>query len=251
MFLGILGVGHLATTIVSGLLRSGFDAKNIILSPRGKVKELSDLYGIRIATDNASLVDMADVVLLAVRPMDAAKSTKGLPWRKEQIVISACAGVAIENIPVVPARVVRAMPLTAAAINASPTACFPPIPDAVAILKHLGPVIALASEADFEVATVNAAVYGWVQDLIRQTTEWCTEKGLSEPTARQLIANTFIAAGRLIDEKPDPVSQLLSELVTPGGITELGLNILSDGGQPAIWRDASEAVLSKLTEKPE
>ncbi|MBK3745956.1 NAD(P)-binding domain-containing protein [Paraburkholderia aspalathi] len=249
MIIGILGVGHLASTIIAGLLQSGIAPQNIILSPRGKGSELSALYGISVATDNASLVDHSDLVLLCVRPADAVMAVAGLPWRSEQILITACAGIAINCFTAAPARIVRAMPLTAAEINASPTACFPSIPEATAILERLGPVILLESEADFEVATVNAAVYGWVQDLIRQTIEWSVEKGLDEQAMRGLIAGTFVAAGRLINEKPEPIKQLLSELVTPGGITELGLEVLAAGGQSDVWHDACNAVLLRLTEK--
>lgn len=249
MIFGVLGVGHLATVIISGLISSGFEVENVLLSPRGKSQELSDFYGISIASDNKDLINRADVVLVAVRPLDAISSVKGLPWRENQVIINVCAGVSIAALPVKPARVVRAMPLTASEINASPTVYYPNLPEATAILKHLGPVIPLICEADFEVATVNAAVYGWVQDLIRQTTDWCIEKGLSQAIARQLVANTFVAAGRLIAEKPEPIEQLLSELVTPGGITELGIKVLSEKGHPNIWRDASEAVLKKLLQE--
>ncbi|QWK80559.1 pyrroline-5-carboxylate reductase family protein [Ochrobactrum sp. BTU1] len=246
MIFGVLGVGHLAKVIISGLIGSGFKANDILLSPRGKAQEVSSLYGISIASDNRDLVDRADIVLVAVRPSDAINALEGLPWRENHVVISVCAGISISALPVIPAKVVRAMPLTASEINASPTACYPDNLEAAAILNLLGPVIPLTSEADFEVATVNAAVYGWVQDLIRQTTEWCSEKGLSHTIARKLVANTFVAAGRLIAEKPEPIEQLLKELVTPGGITELGINVLSKKGHPIIWRDASEAVLTRL-----
>lgn len=246
MIFGILGVGHLAKVIISGLIGSGFKADDILVSPRGKAQEVCSLYGISIASDNRDLVDRSDVILVAVRPFDAINSVDGLPWRENHVIINVCAGVSIDALPVNPARVVRAMPLTASEINASPTVCFPDLPEATAILRHLGPVIPLTSEADFEVATVNAAVYGWVQDLIGQTTDWCSEKGLNQATARRLVANTFVAAGRLIAERPEPIEQLLSELVTPGGITELGIKVLSEKGHPIIWRDASEAVLEKL-----
>lgn len=249
MILGVLGVGHLAKVIISGLISSGFKPNNILLSPRGKAQEISSLYGISMALDNRDLVDRSDVIFVAVRPSDAINSVEGLPWRESHVIINVCAGISIDALPVNPARLVRAMPLTASEINASPTVCYPDIPEATAILRHLGPVIPLTNEADFEVATVNAAVYGWVQDLIRQTTDWCIEKGLSQAIARQLVANTFVAAGRLIAEKPEPIEKLLSELVTPGGITELGIKVLSEKGHSNIWRDASEAVLKKLLQE--
>jgi pyrroline-5-carboxylate reductase len=249
MVIGVVGVGHLATAILAGLLRAGVPRGDLLLSPRGKARAFSEQEGVALAADNRDLVERSDIVLLAVRPAAAAEAVAGLPWRAGQVMISVCAGVLLEKLSVSPAHGVRAMPLTAAEINASPTACFPPHPVAVALLERLGPVVALQSEADFEVATVNAAVYGWAQHLIRVTTDWSAAQGPDAQTMRRLIALTFVAAGRLIAEKPDSMESLVAELVTPGGITELGLNILSVGDQPETWRRACAGVLARLTGK--
>lgn len=246
MIIGILGVGHLASALLAGLTRSGLPAETIVLSPRGKAKELAALYGMRIAADNRELVEKSDVVVLAVRPADAAHAVLGLPWRPGHVVISVCAGVPLTCLSVTPARLVRAMPLTAAEINASPTVFFPDVREARQVIERFGPAIALGSESDFEIATVNAAIYGWAQDLIRQSVDWCAAKGADGDTMRQLLALTFVAAGRLIAEKSLPMDVILRELVTPGGITELGLTTLANGGQPAVWQEACEAVLARL-----
>jgi pyrroline-5-carboxylate reductase len=249
MILGILGVGHLASAILAGLHRSGM-TDTILLSPRGKALEMAEKYKLEICQDSMDLVSRADVVLLAVRPADAAKAVSGLPWRENQVVVSVCAGVPMSDLPAAPARLVRAMPLTAAEINASPTVFFPDIAEARKLIEHLGPAIALRSEQQFEVATVNAAIYGWAQDLIRLSAEWCADKGIDAQTMRRLVAQTFVAAGRLITEKDQAMEDMLTELVTPGGITELGLKVLADSGQPEAWQAACEAVLSKLTGEP-
>ncbi|PWJ93398.1 pyrroline-5-carboxylate reductase [Mesorhizobium loti] len=246
MIVGILGVGHLAASMLAGFLRSGLDPAAIVLSPRGKAAALCARHGFRLATDNRDLVERSDVVIVAVRPAHAPDAVAGLPWRKDQVVVSVCAGVPLSRFAVAPARAVRAMPFTASEICASPTIYFPDIEQAQAVLDRLGPSIALASETDFEVATVNAAVYGWVQDLIRKTAEWSSTQGLDPATGRRLTALTFVAAGRLIEEKDQPMDQMLEELVTPGGITERGLQVLSARGVPAAWEEACTAVLDKL-----
>ncbi|TIR16836.1 MAG: hypothetical protein E5X34_25000 [Mesorhizobium sp.] len=247
MILGVLGVGHLAASMLAGFQRSGLGPESILLSPRGKAAALCARHGFRLAADNQDLVERADIVILAVRPAQAPEVIRDLPWRKGQLLISVCAGVPLSRLAVAPARAVRAMPFTAAEIGASPTAYFPDIEEARAVLGRLGPSIALASERDFEVATVSAAVYGWAQDLIRKTAEWSSAEGLDPDIARRLAAMTFAAAGKLIAEKLEPVDQLLEELVTPGGITERGLQVLSARGVPAAWNEACAAVLDKLT----
>jgi len=247
MIVGILGVGHLAFALVTGLNRAGLPSQSMLLSPRGRARELSARYGMEVCADTAELVRRADIVVLAVRPHDAAKAVEGLPWRAGQILVSVCAGVPLSDLSAAPAQPVRAMPLTAAEINASPTVFFPDIPEARWLIEQLGPAIALRSEDEFEIATVNAAIYGCAQTLVRQSAEWCAAKGTDAATMRQLVAQTFVAAGRLIAEKDQPMEDMLRELVTPGGITELGLNVMAAGGQPAVWQAACEAVIARLT----
>ncbi|MFT4150676.1 MAG: NAD(P)-binding domain-containing protein [Paracoccaceae bacterium] len=251
MRLGVLGVGHLARAILKGLDRAGVDPSQVILSPRGHGPELAAAQGYGLAADNVELVARADVVLLAVRPAAAASAVTGLPWRAGQVLLSACAGVSADTLSSVApgARVVRIMPMTAAEIGRSPTTIFPDDPVARGWIEKLGPVVPLAREQDFEVATVSAAVYGWAQDLIARTADWSAAQGLDAATARLLVARTFEGAGALIAEKPEPMPQLLEELVTPGGITERGLQVLGGAGLPAAWDAACQAVLDKLRDQ--
>lgn len=248
MILGILGVGHLAAAVLTGLIRSGFDAQDILLSPRGQGPELAAAHGFALAVDNTDLVRRSDIVLLAVRPAAALTAVTGLPWRDGQILVSACAGVSVATLDTAaaPARIARIMPLTAAEICKSPTLLYPDLPQVRALLNRIGPVIAVPDEGAFEVATVSAAVYGWAQMLIGRTAEWSAARGLPPETARALVARTFEAAGALIAEKPDPIGDLLHELVTPGGITERGLNVLDAAAVPQGWDAACQAVLDKL-----
>lgn len=248
MRLGIIGVGHLASAIIVRLLETGWPAEKLVLSPRGKSAELAALYPLNIAPDTARLVETCDAVLLAVRPADAVTAITGLPWNKDQILISACAGVRIKALQpaAAPASIARIMPLTAATLGASPTTLYPDIAAVRPLLERLGRVLPLRSEAEFEVATVTAAMYGWAQELVRLTSNWLTMQGLEPATARQLTARTFTAAGRITAEAPESIEDLMHSLVTPGGITELGLKTLSDHGAPEAWRQACEAVLARL-----
>lgn len=249
MIVGIIGVGHLAAAVLSGLLRAGVDPASILLSPRGQAHQLAQRWNIPLARDNEDLVTRADIVLLSVRPVDAPGAVAGLPWRAGQTLLSFCAGVPLSSLDAGLAQAVRAMPLTAAAINASPTACFPASLAAFGVLEKLGPIVTLRDEREFEVASVNAAIYGWAQDLIRQSAGWATCQGGDADAMRRLAALTFVAAGRLIAETDRPMDALIEELVTPGGITELGLDILASERQPQAWQAACDAVLQRLSEQ--
>jgi len=276
MKIGIIGVGHLAKSMLTGFLRANLDPQDFLLSPRGQAQQLAKEHHFALARDNHHLVEACDIVILAVRPKDVAAAVAGLPWREGQLLICVCAGVALNELAVAPACVVRAMPLTAAEINASPTICFPPHAEAVRLLEYLGTPICVTNERAFEVATVNAAVYGWVQNLIRITANWsaqhleqfsdqvCSgfdqelrgkqtvETQISDSIEshsalmRRLVSLTFAGAGRMLAEKPEPMEDLLAALVTPGGITELGLEKLKAHGFETIWQEVCASVLERL-----
>lgn len=253
MKLGILGVGHIAEAILKGLLRTGKDPATVVLSPRGRGSDMAARYGFVLAADNAELVGMCDQVLLSVRPVDAIDALSGLPWRADQIVISACAGVTIDRLAVeaAPARIARIMPLTAAELGASPTVVYPMLPEIEPLLQAIGTTIPLSGEDQFEVATVSAAVYGWAQALIRTGTEWSARHGLEPETARQLMARTFVASGRIQSEQDAPMDEILASLLTPGGITEAGLAHIDQCEVSQAWEGACDVVLDKLTNKAE
>lgn len=247
--IGFLGVGHLAEEMIAGLMREGRGELEPILSPRGYGPRLAEYYGLELASDNAALVGTAEIVVLATRPRDAVAAITGLPWREGQILVSACAGVPISALAAVvaPAEVMRIMPLTASSIGASPTTVFPDLAPVRPLLRRLGTVIALDDEGQFEAATVSAAIYGWAQSLIGLGHDWSLAHGLGPDTARQLAAATFVAAGRMIAERPEPIAALVGSLTTPGGITERGQMLLDAQAVPASWTAACDAVFAMLT----
>ncbi len=248
MRLGVIGVGHLATSLLKGLLRAGHAPEGIRLSPRGHGPELAAEHGFALAADNPALVADCDMVLLAVRPADAVDAVRGLPWRADHILVSACAGVTIARLAegAGPAQIVRIMPITASELGASPTTVFPMRPELRPLLGALGTPIALESEDQFEAATVSAAIYGWAQALIRTGAEWGARNGLDPAVARQLMARTFVASGRMQGEQDAPMDEILASLCTPGGITEAGLRSLERAGMPEAWDEACDLVLARL-----
>ncbi len=246
MKLGVIGVGHLAVAMLHGLLRAGHAPRSIMLSPRGQGRHLAQTRDFALAQDNAQIVAECDLVLLAVRPDDAPGAVRGLPWRSGQVLLSACAGVPIAALEAGPAQVMRIMPITASKLGASPTLAFPDLPEARALLDAIGTTIALRSEDEFEAATVSAAMYGWAQALIRTGANWTAAHGIDADDARQLVARTFTAAGRMIAEEDAPMDEILDSLCTPGGITRQGIDHLEDKAVPEAWEGACDAILARL-----
>ncbi|PRD16925.1 NAD(P)-binding domain-containing protein [Pantoea coffeiphila] len=66
---GILGVGELTEKVVAGLCQTQ-NAVEIILSPRNaaRAEKLREAYGCLVTESNQSVVDMAEILIIGVRP---------------------------------------------------------------------------------------------------------------------------------------------------------------------------------------
>ncbi len=248
--IGIIGVGHLARFLVEGLKRNNRDL-DIILSPRNPeiAADLAGRFGVRIADDNDQVVALSSTVVLSTRPDQAAVAVRDLPWRQNQTLISVAAGIPLADLRdlAAPAQVVRAMPISCAAINESPTSIYPDDLNARALFSRLGVVLAFADEQSFEAASVLGAVYGWVYALVGETARWTRDAGVPEDEARALVALTVRGAAGMIVDRPDtPIAEMLDSLATPGGITRHGLDLLEDRGALSAWAEACQSVLERL-----
>jgi len=197
---GIIGVGHLASYLVEGLRRASREI-DIVLSPRNaeRAASLAARFGAAVATDNQAVVDAADLILLTTRPGDAVAACKGLAFRPGQTVVSVAASLPLEALKpaVAPATVVRAMPISCAAINQSPTLLYPDHPQARALFALLGQVHVLPDESRFTPASAIAAFYGWVYALMDETVAWTTQAGVPPQTARGLVLGTVRGAAAM------------------------------------------------------
>ena len=202
---GIIGVGHLASYIVEGLRRAAPDIE-IILSPRNvkKSKSLATRFGATIAKNNQEIVNKTNLIMITTRPEDTIAVSENLTFQSGQTVISVAVGLLLENLlaSISPATVVRAMPISCAAINQSPTLLFPDNPQARSLLNHLGQVHVLPNEACFTSASAIGAFYGWIYALLDKTVFWTTQTGVPVQTARNIVLETVRGAVNMALNEP-------------------------------------------------
>jgi pyrroline-5-carboxylate reductase len=250
MTVGIIGVGHMAGFLVSGLRRAGL-AEDILLSPRNaaRARRLADEFDCRVADDNQRVADRAECLFLCLRPSDAAPVLRQLRLRNGQLVISVAAGISLSALapPAAPARLVTAMPVSAAEIGESPTLVFPDDDEARRILSLLGRVIVMPDESVFAAASANAGLYGWLFGLMAALEAENRAAGLSAEQARDSVAGTFrAAAGVALAQRGKPLETLLAGLATKGGITAEGLAYLEQKDAIRNWRHALGQIIRRL-----
>ena len=251
---GIIGVGHLASYLVEGLRRASQDVE-IILSPRNAERSasLAARFGAVVAADNQAVADAVDLIILATRPGDIVAASEAVAFQPGQTVISVAATLPLEALKpaVTPATAVRAMPISCAAINQSPTLLYPANPQAQALFALLGQVHVLPSESCFAPASAIAAFYGWMYALLDDTVAWTTQAGIPPHMARRLVLETVRgAAGMALAQPQDDLATMLDTLATPGGITEYGLDVLHQRQGRAGWTEALDAVCDRLRSAP-
>ncbi|TCK04215.1 NAD(P)-binding domain-containing protein [Marinobacterium mangrovicola] len=249
--LGILGVGHLASYVVAGLRNAG-DKRHILLSPRGKetAERLRLEHDCEIVTDNQTLVDRCDTLLIAVRPAQLESLLKPLSFKPNQLLISCAAGVSLAQLKplTAPALVVRTLPLACAEFGAGAVPLFPDNETAGKLLSQLGELIVFENEEKFELASTAACMNGWIYDFLDQLSGWFADQGLSPEQARALVTQQISGATALASARPDlPLSEISASIATEGTFTKTGLDLLADRHAIAPWKEACEAIQKALS----
>src|SRR5262245_5656793 len=124
MKFGFLGSGKMASALVQGAVQSGaIEREKISVSDaiHSVAEKLASEAGVRAVTDNATLCNTSDVLVLCVKPGDALDALRTLgDALADKLVISIVAGLslaALQEAAGGAARVVRVMPNTPALIH--------------------------------------------------------------------------------------------------------------------------------------
>ncbi|MFX0210095.1 MAG: pyrroline-5-carboxylate reductase dimerization domain-containing protein, partial [Candidatus Hodarchaeota archaeon] len=179
-----------------------------------------------------------NLIMITTRPEDTIAVAESLDFRSDQTIISVAVGLSLDRLlgPISPASVVRAIPISCAAINQSPTLLYPDNPHARTLLDLLGQVHILQNEAQFITASAIGAFYGWIFALFDEVISWTTQTGVPYQIARNLILETVQGAVNMALKEPKTdLGVILDTLATPGGITKQGLNILHQGQGLTTW----------------
>lgn len=249
MTIGIIGVGHLASYIVEGLM-STKNPPRIILSPRGasNAARLSTRYGLPIADNNDDVVTRSDAIILATRPNDLLETCTGLPWEVGQTAISVAAGVTLSSLEQVvsPATAVRTLPVTAAKICESPTCLFPENAVARRIFEDVGSVHVFDDEETYDLASIQGVIFSVFHAGIQSIAGWMEETGLDKDTARELAARALRATGGMVLAHPEnDFDHMVAEYATEGTLTLAALEELRKNGGLSGWPDALTAALER------
>ncbi|WP_300488641.1 pyrroline-5-carboxylate reductase [Flavobacterium sp.] len=236
----VIGGGNLGTAIALGIVR--FTTGNQVIVTRRNPEAIRFLEsdGILLSSDNKNAVQMADVVVLTVKPYQVAAIISELkPFLKGKIVASAVSGLSMEMLQEQlgeTALAIRIMPNIAIQFGSSATCVTVREEDQTTVkpflnvLEQLGSVVVI-DEKMMDAATVlGACGTAYALRYIRAAMQAGIEIGFDAQTALAIASQTVKGAAEMaLQEKVHP-EQLIDRVTTPKGCTIAGLNEMEHQG---------------------
>jgi len=229
----IIGAGNIGRALIGGLLRAHeFDPQEIRATRRGEasLESLSAQYpGIRTTTDNRAAASGASLLVLAVKPQQAAHVISELKddISADTLVVSVLAGVTADSIRRALGKdiaVIRAMPNTPMLVDHGATAIargrFASDDHMVAVqqlFEAVGKVEIVPEDLMDAVTGLSGSGPAYVYMVIEALTDGGVKQGIPRPIAHRLAAQTVFGAARLVIDTQKHPAILRDEVTTPGG----------------------------------
>lgn len=257
----------MASSLISGLIASGHSPQQIWVSDinRETLQNLAAKLRINIATDNADLINQADVVVLAVKPQnlhEVAQNIAQAVRNKGALVVSIAAGITQkslrkwlgENV-----AIVRCMPNTPALVQTGATGLHANANVSAEqrdlaenILRSVGVCLWLQEESELDAVTaVSGSGPAYYFLLMEAMEKAARELGLSEHTARLLAQQTALGAAKIALESAEPPELLRKRVTSPGGTTERAIETFIQGGFSELVAKAMQAAHHRSIEMSE
>ncbi len=260
--IGFIGGGKMATAIMKGIINSNWcKSQEIIVSDKNEdtLKLLKETYKINTTLSNIDVIKGANIILFAVKPFvlrDVLNEIK--PYiNKNHIILSIAAGISINTIEEIVGNipVIRIMPNTPAIVNEGMSAvCKGNYANekhselATEIFKNVGEVVK-AEEKDIDIITaISGSGPAFYYYIINEIAKAGKNLGLDYNTCLKLSAQTAYGSAKMIMESDINPEQLIINVTTPGGCTEVGNEILKEKKISEILFDTIEKTAKKAFE---
>lgn len=257
----ILGAGVMGETLLSGLLRAGRSADDVVITERraDRAAELAHKYGVKVL-DNAEAAAAADTVVLVVKPQDIGALLVEIREAvgSDTLVVSIAAGITtafVEQRLDEGAPVVRVMPNTPALVDEGMAAISPGshcsaqhLERAQALLSATGKVIQVAEYHQDAVTAISGSGPAYIFYVVEAMIEAGVLLGLPRSTSTELVVQTLYGAATMLKETGTHPTVLREQVSSPAGTTMAALRELDDHKVRAAFLTAMEAARNRSRE---
>lgn len=248
----------MAQSLIGGLVANGHPAGDIIVADLSDTatSTAAERFGVLIADDNSQAFDLAESIVLAVKPQHIKTVLSDAASKLDsQLLISIAAGILSQdmlswaqadqnNI-----AVVRCMPNTPALLQCGATGLYADdrvtlVQRQVAedILKSVGATTWVTEEKQLDAITAlsgSGPAYFFL--MIEAMTDAAVTLGLDKDVATEFAIQTALGAARMASEgEPDPAT-LRKNVTSPAGTTEAALKDFNQNNFKQIVQTAMQA----------
>ena len=257
--IGFVGVGTMAAAMVRGLCtcEEGKTPRRVFVSPRNKEKaealksEFPDL--VEICSDNQSVLDNSDWVVIGLLPAVAPKVIPELKFKPEHTVVSLVVTARVDQVKswVLPAGdVVRAIPVPAVQRHLGGTVMTPAHKGVEDLFNALGKATVVEDARQMTALQVAPCLMGPLYQFMATAAHWMNrEHGVPMDLVSEYIAYTFhgiTADAVAISSKGEGFDALVHEQ-TPGGVNEGNVKALTEKGVYKALEEVMDATYHKIS----
>lgn len=259
--IGVIGAGKMATAIIGGLVKNGYDRSAILaydINSQAAAK-FTEATGCAVCSDMAAALKNAEVVLLAVKPQYACDALKNAGEAlDDKLLISIVAGMKLDTLQknaVYTDKIIRVMPNTPALVQqgmscfaVSAAVCAEDKQFATDFLSSFSVVREVPEHLLDAVTGLSGSGPAFVMDFILGLAEGGVYCGLPRDLALVSAIQTVLGTAMMCSKNPGAIHDLRDAVITPNGTTARGIHVLDVAGFQGIVENCVIAAAERSAE---
>ena len=252
MNLGFIGTGNIVSDVITGINKSKFSYKKIIISPRNKKKAqyLKKKFNkIIIAKDNQAVIDMSNWIFLGVLPRVGENILPELNFKKNQIIISFMSTTSYSKLKKLIRKkvtIIRAIPMPPIRLGRGPVAIFPPNKKVKNFFNKVGTTIEIKNEKLSKNFWAISGTMASFYESLNVLSNWLIRKKTNKLDAQKYVTSLYSALAELaLLNSSKPLKNLVNEQ-TPGGLNWQGVNELRKLGYYRLLEKSLKKIYKRL-----
>lgn len=232
--IGFIGCGNMGSSMVGGLIKSGFlTADDIVVSTKTEesAKKLNDKFNVMTTLDSKVVAKEAEIIVLAVKPF-MYKTIIGeikSELTMDKLIISIAAGISIANMEEWisdKAKIIRTMPNTPALVGQAISGICPnnnvskdELDYCIKIFESFGEYVQL-DEKDFHAFTaLCGSSPAYVFMFIEAMADAAVKLGIPRAKAYKMASQSVLGSAKMVLETGRHPGELKDMVCSPAGTT--------------------------------
>lgn len=258
-----IGGGAMGEAMLSAVLGKGLSMPSTVWvsdTKEERRQRLKQKYDVAVTEDNREAADKGDIIVLAIKPQNLAEVMPNLggQLKPSQLVLSIIAGARIDTLcqGLNHRSIVRVMPNTPAQIGegisvwtATAEVTESQKKWASSILSTMGKEIYVDDEKYLDMATaISGSGPAYFFLFVESLVDAALKIGLSPNVAEELVLQTMLGSGHLLQKSDKSPAELRRMVTSPGGTTAAALLQFEKGGFSDLVQQAITAAYKRAKE---